>query len=171
MPKLNDTQSILLSSAAQRKDGSLLPLPASHVDGIAKARAATALAGLLKYGHVEERETMTAANVHRADGDVRYGLFITAAGKTAIGIDDETADNAATDFASPASAPPSPSKTSAVIKLLQRDTGATTAELIAATGWLPHTMRAALTGLRKKGHAIDRTKRDGATCYRITAVA
>jgi site-specific DNA recombinase len=36
--------------------------------------------------------------------------------------------------------------------LLQRDCGATLEELIAATDWLPHTTRAALTGLRKRGY-------------------
>ena len=36
---------------------------------------------------------------------------------------------------------------------------------------LPHTTRAALTGLRKKGHAVDKFKRDDVTCYRIAAVA
>jgi len=44
-------------------------------------------------------------------------------------------------------------------------------ELVTATGWLPHTTRAALTGLRKKGHVVEKTKRDDATCYRITEVA
>jgi hypothetical protein len=32
-------------------------------------------------------------------------------------------------------------------------------ELVEATGWLPHTTRAALTGLRKKGLTLDRAKR------------
>jgi len=43
--------------------------------------------------------------------------------------------------------------------LLQRDCGATLDELVASTGWLPHTTRAALTGLRKRGFtiAIDRS--------------
>jgi hypothetical protein len=40
--------------------------------------------------------------------------------------------------------------------LLQRSHGATLDELIAATGWLPHTSRAALTGLRKRGYSIVR---------------
>ena len=40
-----------------------------------------------------------------------------------------------------------------VIELLQRGDSATLAELIADTGWLPHTTRAALTGLRKRGYA------------------
>jgi len=56
-----------------------------------------------------------------------------------------------------------------VIDLLWREQGATIGELVAATGWLPHTTRAALTGLRKKGHVIVKDKRDDATCYSIGA--
>jgi Protein of unknown function (DUF3489) len=57
-----------------------------------------------------------------------------------------------------------------VITLLGRDTGASLGELIAATGWLPHTTRAALTGLRRKGFVLDRDKRaDGTTVYRISS--
>ena len=48
------------------------------------------------------------------------------------------------------SAPRSGAKLSKVIELLQGD-GATVGELVAFTGWLPHTARAALTGLRKRG--------------------
>ena len=62
-------------------------------------------------------------------------------------------------------------KSAAVVALLQRPQGATLAELITATGWLPHTTRAALTGVRKNGHVIDKTKRGDETCYRITAAA
>ena len=58
-------------------------------------------------------------------------------------------------------------KTAAILTLMTRDGGASVAELIAVTGWLPHTLRAALTGLRKKGHAIDRGKVDGLTRYMI----
>lgn len=60
-------------------------------------------------------------------------------------------------------------KTEQVLALLRRPDGATVPELMAATGWLPHTTRAALTGLRKKGHTITRGSRDGATCYTATA--
>jgi hypothetical protein len=59
------------------------------------------------------------------------------------------------------------SKISIVKDLLYREEGATLAELIAATGWLPHTTRAALTGLKKKSHVIEKSKRDDVTCYRI----
>ena len=78
-----------------------------------------------------------------------------------------TATAAQSPTAQRAPAPATGSKTAAVITLLERESGATLAELIAATGWLPHTTRAALTGLRKKGHVIERSKRGEETCYRI----
>jgi hypothetical protein len=43
-----------------------------------------------------------------------------------------------------------------VLGLLQRSEGATIEQLIGATGWLPHTTRAALTGLRKRGYSVIR---------------
>ena len=73
--------------------------------------------------------------------------------------------------ATPAAKPSRQSKSAAVIALLQRNNGATLAELIAATEWLPHTTRAALTGLRKKGYEIERFKRGDDTCYRIMKAA
>lgn len=67
-----------------------------------------------------------------------------------------------------APAPPrKPGKQDTVIALLRREEGATLAEMIEATGWLPHSTRAVLTGLRKKGHALEKSKRGDATCYRI----
>jgi hypothetical protein len=59
------------------------------------------------------------------------------------------------------------SKLMEVIELLRRDHGATIDELIGATNWLPHTTRAALTGLRKRGYAITRDRSDGVTRYTI----
>ncbi len=59
-------------------------------------------------------------------------------------------------------------KQAAILGLLQRRRGASIDELTKATQWQAHSVRAALTGLRKKGHAIDRTKDDaGVTRYRI----
>ena len=60
-------------------------------------------------------------------------------------------------------------KSAAVIAMLGRPEGATLDEMITATGWLPHTIRAALTGFKKKGHVIVRDKRGEVTCYRIAA--
>ena len=41
--------------------------------------------------------------------------------------------------------------------------------MMKGTGWLPHTTRAILTGLRKKGLQVEKLKVDGVTRYRITA--
>jgi hypothetical protein len=81
--------------------------------------------------------------------------------------------NTTTPPAPPADAiaPAAPNKTSLVVTLLQREGGATLGDLIAATRWLPHTTRAALTGLRKKGHAISKTKAEGVTTYTIASAA
>jgi Protein of unknown function (DUF3489) len=55
-------------------------------------------------------------------------------------------------------APRDGSKLALVIDLLQRSDGATIPNLTEATGWLPHTTRAALTGLRKRGYAVIRER-------------
>jgi Protein of unknown function (DUF3489) len=61
-----------------------------------------------------------------------------------------------------------PTKAAQVITLLQRDEGAALNEICQATNWQPHTSRAFLTGLRKKGRMIVRSKReDGTTMYRM----
>ncbi|GGD63559.1 DUF3489 domain-containing protein [Aurantiacibacter arachoides] len=53
------------------------------------------------------------------------------------------------------------SKSSLVLRMLQRPEGATIGQIVTATGWLPHTTRAALTGLKKKGHEIANAKGEG----------
>jgi hypothetical protein len=80
---------------------------------------------------------------------------------TSVGHDEEVAA---------ATVSKAPTKSTSVLTLLQREVGATLAELIEATGWKPHTIRAALTGLRKKGHTIERCKRDDLTCYHLPKV-
>jgi hypothetical protein len=133
------------------------------------------------------------------ESGVSYALKLPAAGAKAIGIDEEiepqnarseegaleNCDQAAVSSKVPArdvpqpmesvpagpSAPRGGSKLAQVIELLQRDHGATIYELIAATGWLAHTTRAALTGLRKRGYvvAIDRSDNERGSFYRIIA--
>ena len=63
------------------------------------------------------------------------------------------------------------SKIAQVIRMLQRSGGATLTELVETTGWLPHTTRAALTGLRKKGFTLDKESRGGVTVYTIGKAA
>jgi hypothetical protein len=51
---------------------------------------------------------------------------------------------------------------------MKRSKGATLDELVEATDWLPHTTRAALTGLRKRGLSVERVKDEGrGSVYRI----
>jgi hypothetical protein len=56
------------------------------------------------------------------------------------------------------SVPRQGSKLAEVMALLSRKQGAGIEELTSTTGWLPHTTRAALTGLRRRGYAIERSR-------------
>ena len=57
----------------------------------------------------------------------------------------------------------------AVVGMLRRSDGAAISELTAATGWLPHTARAAITGLRQRGYSVIRERaEDGSSIYRIS---
>ncbi len=58
-------------------------------------------------------------------------------------------------------------KTQTIQKLLSRSGGVTIAQLQKATGWQPHSVRATLTQLRKKGHLVERSGTLGKTKYRI----
>jgi homoserine dehydrogenase len=63
-------------------------------------------------------------------------------------------------------------KSAEVLAMLMRAEGATLDQLVAATEWLPHTARAALTGLKKKGHVINSDKPAGSVrTYRIKQAA
>ena len=62
------------------------------------------------------------------------------------------------------------SKKAAIVALLDRPNGAAISDLINATGWQQHSVRAALTGLRKEGKELVRSKdADGVTYYRLAA--
>ncbi|MFG1282860.1 DUF3489 domain-containing protein [Xanthobacter autotrophicus] len=65
------------------------------------------------------------------------------------------------------------SKLGIVLALLEKPQGASLAELVEVTGWLPHTTRAALTSLRKRGCAVvsEKAEGGGASVYRVRAEA
>ena len=72
----------------------------------------------------------------------------------------------ATKKAAEAAAHPG-TKQAALTTLLERREGATIAQMCAKTGWQSHSVRAALTGLRKRGIQVTRTKDEsGTTIYR-----
>lgn len=178
MTRLSDTQLILLATAAQRSDGSLLPPPDTL--GAAGGRIAKAVTALVKRGFAAEADVPDAAAAYRSEGERPIGVVITDAGRTVIAANEPAAEeppaveplppepNVAPEPAT--AAPLAATKIGTVLALLQRDRGATLDELTSVTGWLPHTTRAALTGLRKKGHAIDRVQRDDVSCYIIAGV-
>jgi hypothetical protein len=56
--------------------------------------------------------------------------------------------------------PRSGSKLAVMIAMLSNDAGASLKSLAEMAGWLPHTTRATLTGLRKRGFLIERVKDD-----------
>ena len=80
-------------------------------------------------------------------------------------ISPEAASKAQHSSTAPAQphAPRDGTKQALVVGLLSRQGGASLNDLASATGWLPHTTRAALTGLRKRGFAIQRTAGEGGT--------
>jgi Protein of unknown function (DUF3489) len=179
--KFNDTQLVLLSAASQRDDHCLV-LPT----GPKRSQAQRAVAKLLEAGLVKEIRAKAGAPIWRRDQETghTYTLKLTAVGVKAIAVDEtppsqgeagRRADHpvgAADPQPSATRIPMSPrsgTKIAEVIALLQRGDGATLAELVAATGWLPHTTRAALTGLRKRGYAIaiDRTDKPRGSVYQI----
>lgn len=67
---------------------------------------------------------------------------------------------------------PQPTKSESILKLISRPAGASLGALEKATGWQPHSVRAALTGLRKAGHSVERDKdAKGVTVYRVAQTA
>ena len=79
-------------------------------------------------------------------------------------------NTAAVTALQPGDAPAKPqTKAAQVEALLAREGGASLGDLCKTTGWLPHTARAFLTGLRKTGRAIERIKLDGETRYTIAS--
>ena len=72
----------------------------------------------------------------------------------------------------PARKPPrSQTKQALVIGLLQGEGGATLDDLVTATGWLPHTTRAALTRLRQSEFMVEKSKDEGGRTVYHTAAA
>ncbi len=65
---------------------------------------------------------------------------------------------------------PRQTKTARVRAMLEQPGGASLDAICAATGWQPHSVRAALSGLRKVGCVIERTPdpdKAGGSIYRI----
>ena len=67
--------------------------------------------------------------------------------------------------------PPASTKRAMLIGMLERPEGASVAEIGHRLGWLPHTVRAAITGLRHAGREVTRSKNGkGQSVYRLAPV-
>lgn len=66
---------------------------------------------------------------------------------------------------------PRATKAAKLLSLLQTRTGASLEEMVEATGWQSHTVRAAMTGLRKKGHTIEKHIEGNTTIWSVKPAA
>jgi len=193
--RLTDAQLVILSQAVQREDRRIAP-PA-HLKGAALSRVMTPLLakGLIveeqprsgqEGAEADARYIITGAGFDTLGIESGAGVAGVEAGACQndqcseeagdVNVDSGSIDPAA--ISPPARtaahvsgagiAPRAGSKLATVVALLMRSEGTSIEALMAATGWLPHTTRAALTGLRKRGMVITRDKvSDGSSRYCI----
>jgi biotin operon repressor len=69
--------------------------------------------------------------------------------------------------ASESTTPRAGTKSQRLLDLLLTGTGASLDEMVEATGWQSHTVRAAMTGLRKRGHTIERHVEGNTTVWSV----
>lgn len=181
----SDTQSLILSRAATRPGNLALPMP----EGLVGAAAKMVVGKMIARGWLDEVE----ANLRRGEPMWRetgdgHGttLIATEAGLEAIGIEPLAANAVASARKAKPKAEPAEThddtgtakptavragtKQAQIIAMLQRPEGATVAEMVAATGWLAHTVRGSISGALKKklGLPIVAEKVEGrGTVYRI----
>jgi hypothetical protein len=62
-----------------------------------------------------------------------------------------------------------PTKQQQVIDMLSRENGAPLKEMSSLASWLPHSTRAFMTGLKKKGYIIESEKVGGVRRYHIAS--
>jgi hypothetical protein len=137
LPKLSPAQSVLLRTAARRADGRVTPPDTLRGGGRAKV-----LTALRQRGWIEP-----------ADG----GHALTDAGYAAIGQqrpvppDDVQPMDAIGDLQLLDGIPVRPgTKLAALVVALRGPQGATSLQLMLATGWQPHTVRGAISGMLRK---------------------
>ena len=129
--KITDKQAAVLIAAVARPDGAILPLPA-HIRGGAIGKVCDALVarGLAISVGLPGKQTLVIGN----DGRLALGLAIKpmASAETR-----PTQDRAGT-------------KQAQLVAMLAAPEGASTAEIVVAFGWQPHTVRGAIAGALKK---------------------
>ena len=170
MTKLTDTQLVILSAAAGRESHAVLPLPKSLK--VNKGAAATVLKTLIKKGLIEESPAAPGDEHWRKD-EAGYKIAINITDAGLASLDGEPAappSNRPKHRPGGASKENTPSgKAGTILGLLKRPKGSKITELQKATGWQAHSIRAGLTGLRKRGIIVTRSQDGGVTVYRAEA--
>ena len=166
MTWLTDRQLVILSAAAGCESHADLPLPRSLK--VNKGAITKVLRSLLKKGFIEETPAALGDESWREDEAGRkITLMISDAGLAAL--DGEPAappSKRARNHRGDASKENMPSgKAGTILGLLSRPKGSKITELQKATGWQAHSIRAAITGLRKRGITITRSLDNGVTVY------
>ncbi|MBL4721655.1 MAG: DUF3489 domain-containing protein [Alphaproteobacteria bacterium] len=151
MPRLTDSQLVILSAAAKRDSGAILPLPKSLKAN--KGAAANTIRSLIKRGLIAERRANAKDAVWREEGETRLMLCMTDKGLAAIGVEPVKTPANTDHTAKPTRAR---SKQTILIDLLNRTDGASIDELRSALGWQAHSIRGAIAGAIKKklGYAV-----------------
>ncbi len=192
---LSADQSLILGTAARRPGRVVVPRPAGlRARGAVRRRL---LGALLERGLVEEVASRDEGLAWRCDERGRHrALRLTPAGLAAAAGPEAgpvakaakgTASRPAAGRSSPAATggDAAPERTGAaatqqprpggklgrVLDALGGAGGATLAEMAELTGWQPHTTRAALTRLRRRGHALERLDLDGRKAYLLGGAA
>ena len=168
--KWTPTQRNILSVAAQREDRCLESLPT--MDGRA---ARTFGSRLIEAGFARELKARDGQPVWRHDkeSDQDYALKLTASGMKVATEQANIPEHASSCRAAGLPEHPRPtSKLAQLIRLLSHEAGITIEDISKSMGWLPHTTRATLTGLRKRGISIIRQTPDGSgnSIYRIEKI-
>jgi len=176
MTILTETQTLILRAGAQRPENIALPLP----KGLAGAAAKMAVTKMIERGWLREVDANLCRNepLWRETGD-GHGttLVVSEAGLLMIEIAPATANplsairgSAKTQLVAKPPTPRARIKQALLIAMLRRPDGATMEEILAATQWLAHTARGAISGVMKKklGLVVTSAKTEGCgTVYRI----
>jgi len=171
MTKLTDTQLIILGKACERTDGAVYPVT-TKLNGGALAKV---LGSLITKGLIKEVRAKRDETVWRLDDEERpLTLYATPDAYSALGFErGDAAQNEETTKAKPPrrtraaksdkATKDTPIRTRAnskqaqLIEMLKSPKGATIDEIVAAFGWLPHTVRGAIAGALKKKLGLDVT--------------
>jgi hypothetical protein len=157
LPKLTPTQALLLRAAARRADGRVIP-----PDNLRGGARANTLTGLRQRGWIEPA----------SDGHALTDAGFAAIGRQRLVPPDAVQKLETTGDIQLLDGIPvrHGTKLAALVVALRRPQGATNLQLTVATGWQPHSVRGAISGLLRKRLGLSVTQArnaDGERVYRV----